>query len=966
MNPVLSVARKEWRSAFLSPVALVFLGVFLLSSLFVLFYLQNFFARNTADARPFFQAMPFLLALLTAAFSMRLWSEEARSGTLEVLLTLPVPLSRIILGKFLAGLALVAVALALTLPVPIAIAFLGDLDWGPVVGGYLGLLLLSGAYLALGMLISALTANQLVALMMSLLACGLLSLLGYLPGFFSLPLWAGDALRALGTSSRFESMLRGVLDVRDLVYYLGLAGAFLLLNGLVLERRRWGRSAGGRARRAGIRLGAALALANLFALNLGLAPQRGLRVDLTAWGEYSLSPVTVELVRELPQPLLVRGYFSQKTHPLLAPLLPAVRDFLAELRAVGGERLTVEFVDPTQDEEVEREAYDKVGVRSVPFRFSDRLEDSVVNAYFHLMVRYGDQVEVLGYESLVEVELQGNDVKVRLGNLEYELARTIQKAAHGFRSLESVCARLPARAQLDLVVTEAALPDELKEAPGRVAKVAGEFERRCAGRFVFRRVDPDAPGAALTREELSRRYGLKPMSASLFDERTFYLDLLLQVGERVELLDGSQATSEGQLTKVLTAALQRKSPGFLKTVGLVTPAPSGPRFPGRPPPAGGSYQGVEKKLQESYEVLPVELSSGRVPGEVDLLLVLGPRELGELERFALDQFLVRGGALILVAGAYAFDPPEGGELEVVPARTGLEAWLEGHGVAVEQAVVLDEQNAPFPVPVYRRLGGLSLRDIQLVDYPPFALVSPDGMASGHPALQGLPAVVMNWASPVRCAGEPADGRPACQVLFSSSERSWTDRAFRAQPDFERHPELGFAQPEEAGEFGRVPLAVTVAGRFESQWKGKPPPVLDEGAPPGADGAGQAGRRAGLLERGESDGRLTVLGSSACLEDLVLALGREVSDLQAANLQLLLNLVDTSLQDARLLGIRAKQRYARTLARLEVGDKLAIELGLFGLAGLSVVGLGLWGLGRRRLARPILAARPAGPVGPRGR
>ncbi|HOX43862.1 MAG TPA: Gldg family protein [Myxococcota bacterium] len=964
MNAVLAVARKEWRAAFLSPVALVFLGVFLLSSLFVLFYLQGFFARNTADARPFFQAMPYLLALLTAAFSMRLWSEEARSGTLEVLLTLPVPLRRLALGKFLAGLGLVAVALALTLPLPITVACLGDLDWGPVVGGYLGLLLLSGAYLSLGMLISALTSNQLVALMMSLLGCGLLALVGALPGLVGVPLWAGDVLRALGTSSRFESMLRGVLDARDLVYYASLSTLFLTLNGLVLERRRWGRSAGGRARRRALGLTVGLLIANLLALNLGLAPQRGLRIDLTERGEFSLSPVTRELLAGLDQPLLVRGYFSERTHPLLAPLVPAVRDFLAELQAEAGARVQVDFLDPTKDPEAEQEAYDKYGVRNVPFRFADRLEDSVVNAYFHLLVRYGDQVEVLGYEDLVDVEVKGTEVTVRLRNLEYDLARSVQKAVAGFRGLESVCARLPDQARLTLVATVAALPEELQAAPARVVKVAEEVKRQCGGRFDFLRVDPDQPGASLGREELVGRYGLKPMSADFLGERTFYLDLLLEVAGRAEILDASRLGSEAEVKKVLLAALQRRTPGFLKTVGLVTPAPAAPGYPGMPPDAGGgSYRSLERKLRESYEVLPVDLSRGQVGGEVDVLMVLGPRELGERERFALDQFLVRGGAVILAAGAYAFEPQAGGELSVTPRPSGLEPLLEAWGVKLEDAVALDEQNAPFPVPVYRKLGGLSVREIQLVNYPPFVLVGPEGMAPDHPALQALPALVMQWASPVRCPPAAGDSTPAgaltCSVLAWSSARAWAQKAFDAQPDYERFPELGFAAPAERE---RLPLVVALVGRFESAWKGKPGPALEEppppawgeeDAPPPADPAKV--RRASVRERGDSDGRLVVLGSSAALEDTALAIAEDVSELPQANLMFAANLVDWAVQDARLLGIRGKQRYARTLGRLEEGDKLAVELGLFAFALLAVTALGLWGLGRRRFARPVLPA-----------
>ena len=336
MSRTMGIARKEWKAAFLSPVALIFLGIFRLASLF---------ARNIADAKPFFHHMPLLLVLLCSAFTMGLWSEEARTGTLELLLTLPLRIRDTVLGKFLAGLGLVAVALTLTLPVPVSIASMGDLDWGPVLGGYLGLLLLASAYLAIGMLVSSLTSSQLVALLVSTIVCGGLVGLGHLPEVITLGLAADELLRALGTSSRFESMLRGVLDLGDLVYYGSLAALALAGNGLVLEARRWGRTRDGRARRVGISLSVGLLAANLLVLNLGLGLTPGLRVDLTEWDEYSISPVTESLIRGTSEPLLVRGYFSDRVHPLLDPLVPRIRDFLEELQATDKAGLTVQFVD---------------------------------------------------------------------------------------------------------------------------------------------------------------------------------------------------------------------------------------------------------------------------------------------------------------------------------------------------------------------------------------------------------------------------------------------------------------------------------------------------------------------------------------------------------------------------------------------------------------------------------------------
>ena len=147
MSHVLSIARKELRGYFNSAVALIFLATFLAVVLFTFFWVGKFFARDIADVRPMFEWLPLLLILLIGALSMRLWSEEQKVGTIEVLLTLPVPHWQLVLGKFLAGMALVALALILTLGLPITVAMMGDLDGGPVIGGYLAAVLLAGAYL---------------------------------------------------------------------------------------------------------------------------------------------------------------------------------------------------------------------------------------------------------------------------------------------------------------------------------------------------------------------------------------------------------------------------------------------------------------------------------------------------------------------------------------------------------------------------------------------------------------------------------------------------------------------------------------------------------------------------------------------------------------------------------------------------------------------------------------------------
>jgi ABC-2 type transport system permease protein len=240
MSRVRAVAAREMRAYFQSPIAYVFLAAFAGAALFTFFNIGGFFSRGRADLRGLFDTVPFLMLLLVPAVTMRLWSEERKQGTIEILLTFPVKDHELVFGKFLASLGLLAAGLALTLTLPVTVAWLGDLDVGPAIGGYLGALLLGAAYLALGQFVSATTENQILAFLVTALLC--LALWGVGTEAFAglFPDATAGVLRALGTGSRFESIARGVLDLRDLAYYASLTVFFLVASVSALRARRWG------------------------------------------------------------------------------------------------------------------------------------------------------------------------------------------------------------------------------------------------------------------------------------------------------------------------------------------------------------------------------------------------------------------------------------------------------------------------------------------------------------------------------------------------------------------------------------------------------------------------------------------------------------------------------------------------------------------------------------------------------
>lgn len=231
------IYKRELAAYFNSPIAYIFIGVFLIVANWLFF--QNFFLAGQASMRQYFGLLPWIFLFLTPAITMRVWAEEKLSGTEELLLTLPVRDGEVVLAKFLSSLTFLGIALGLSLSIPISVASLGNMDWGPVIGGYVGAILLGGAYLSLGLFISSLTKNQIVAFILGLASCFLVFIIGADFVTNSVAGWLGWLFNFFGISSHFYNIARGVIDTRDVIYYASFMGFFLWLNVKAVESRNW-------------------------------------------------------------------------------------------------------------------------------------------------------------------------------------------------------------------------------------------------------------------------------------------------------------------------------------------------------------------------------------------------------------------------------------------------------------------------------------------------------------------------------------------------------------------------------------------------------------------------------------------------------------------------------------------------------------------------------------------------------
>jgi len=947
MRETLRIARKEFSGFFASPAAFLFLGAFLAVTLFVFFWVETFFARNIADVRPLFQWMPVLLIFLVAALTMRAWSEERRAGTLETLLTTPVRPVQLVLGKFLAGLALVGLALTLTLPLPVTVSLLGPLDWGPVVGGYVAALFLAAAYVSIGLYMSARTDNPIVALILTVVVCGIFYLIGspVLTSLFGHRV--GDILALLGTGSRFDSITRGVLDLRDLYYYGSIVGVFLALNLLTLERLRWaGNPTSKRHRQWGWAV--ALAAANFIAGNLWLQPVGWARADITQGHIYSLSDATRRYLSQLQEPLLIRGYFSAKTHPLLAPLVPQLRDLLEEYAVAGKGRVQVEFVDPQEHQALEQEAASKYDIRPVPFQMASKYQASVVNSYFDILVAYGDQHVVLNYRDLIEVKVRGDrDLDVRLKNPEYAITRSIRKVLTAYQAggnpFETLTRPVRFTAYLS---SDDKLPQRLVALHKDLTSVLDDLKKQAGDKLTVQFQDPDAGNGALAKE-LNARYGFSPQIASLLDPKPFWFYMMLEGDDESVQVGLPEPLNRDGLKNAIDNALQRFAPGFLKTVAVVKPPEVGPH--------GGQYSVLTEALSQNARIKDVDLKDGRVPSDADLLLVLAPDTLNQKQVFAIDQFLMEGGSLVLATSP--FDVQVNDTLLANKRTSGLEDWLKQQGLTIDDTMVLDPQNASLPVPVERSIGGIPIREIRMLPYPQFPDIRGAGLNAHNPITSALGQVDLNWVSPILVDKDKNKDRTVTPLL-RSSPKSWVSADMNLVPDYQAWPDSGFKPG--ADHSARL-LAVAVEGRFDSYFKGKDSPLAAQPADKAAadatadaspsDAANDAARKAAedaktpitsVIERSPESARIILVSSNTFADDAVLNLASQgLGTIYTKPVEFLQNAIDWSLEDRGLLSIRGRAQFARTLMPMQENTQLFWEYLNYGLALLGLVVVWLW-------------------------
>ena len=242
MKQTMALIKRELGSYFYSPVAYVFIIIFLISTVGTTFFLGNYFDANQADLEKFFVFHPWLFLFLIPAVGMGLWSEERSTGTIELLFTLPVSMMQAVFTKFIAAWIFIGVALALTFPIVITVWYLGSPDNGIILASYIGSFLMAGSYLTITCVTSALTRNQVISFILSVIICFIMVLLGW--GIFTnilskaLPIWLVDIISSFSFTTHFDSIKRGIIDSRDIIFFLSIIGGGLVINSIILNAKK--------------------------------------------------------------------------------------------------------------------------------------------------------------------------------------------------------------------------------------------------------------------------------------------------------------------------------------------------------------------------------------------------------------------------------------------------------------------------------------------------------------------------------------------------------------------------------------------------------------------------------------------------------------------------------------------------------------------------------------------------------
>ncbi len=422
-----TVAKREIKEYIDRPAAYILLTVF--AAIIYFFFFRAAFLSGESSLRPLFEILPWIFLLLIPAITMRLMAEEERTGTIEVLVTQPVREMDVLAGKFLGALFFVKIALAITLTMPLSLMLAGGLDWGVVIAQYFGAVLLAGLFISTGLFASSVTKNQVVASIIAAAINFALIIIGFELVVLSVPPSVLGVIQAMSALTHFQNLTRGVIDLRDVLYFVSMIVAFGALSFWLLKRRKMNRTS---ALYKNLQIGTAVLIGIVIVVNLMGDYVPG-RIDLTSQRLYTLSPATVKILRGLPDVVSLKLFASQELPPQVALTYRDLKDTLQDYAGSSGGKVQLSYQFPDTDEKAAQQAQ-ALGIPPVEFNVISKEQFQLKRGYLGVAITYAGKRESIPFVQST------NDLEYQLTSLIRKLTATEKKtvgflSGHGEKSL---------------------------------------------------------------------------------------------------------------------------------------------------------------------------------------------------------------------------------------------------------------------------------------------------------------------------------------------------------------------------------------------------------------------------------------------------------------------------------------------------------------------------------------------------
>lgn len=944
MKKVFTIAKREFKGYFVSPVAYIVIGVFLVITGW--FFFSTFFIYNQASLRKLFDLFPFVLALIIPAITMRLFAEEKSQGTIETLKTLPFSDFEIVAGKFLGAFFFSLVMLIPTLSYVIFVSTIGDLDSGAVIGGYIGSILLIGGLVSIGIFASSITKNQVVSFIIATLISYFLVLLKTF--LVVIPESLVAFFRVLSISYHFDNFAKGIVDSRDIVYFLSLIIIFFIAT-LEVIREKDVKKEKKILASSGARILIYIVL--LIVLNIAENASSSFRFDLTENHIYSLSEISKQSVRQLVEPMTVKVFFSKNLPAPYNGIEQYIKDLLEEYSIYGGKKFNYQFYDlsTSNGEASEKlkkneELADSYGISPVQIQVVEHDEVKFQKAYMGLVIICGDLVEK------IPAITSTNGIEYRITSKIVKINNKINR----FLSLKgNIKITLYLSKSLERIGKYMGLGD-LASLENTVESVVKDLNKENYNKLEFETVDPlkvKVDNSLIkSGRVLKLRWNPFKSPEGKVEGGEGYIGLTVSYDNNIEGVPvikvvnipiiGPQykLVNKNELKNSLTAAIDsvlnlNEKIGYVISNGAVSPYAYGQS-------ESEVASNFFRLLGDNYKVMPVDLKSDNLD-EVNALIVPGIKEkLSDYELYRLDQFIMSGRPVLFLVDT--FTEQKSRQMMGVPSLkaidTGLEKLLLSYGIDVRKSIVMDENCFKQKLP--QALGGGE----QKLYYAP--IIKNENINHNLPYLENIKGFVVLLNSPVILDKNKVKDGLKGEVLFKSSKKSWIQSGFIALNPMFIQP------PKGSNSFKQQPLAVQLEGKLTSYFKGKPIPEKPEKVEKKDKNKKKKNVAKNIKpENAKLDStdsaKLIVFGTSAIIKNNFID-----RDGMGPNAILVLNAVDYLTGKIDFAKMRSKSQFYNPLKETTPSKRAFIKW--FNIAGLPLLvalfGLFVWFMRKRKMER----------------